>query len=235
MLYCEWLKFRKSPLFWALPAVSLFGPLLFMVMRLGEPMSWEGYLSNEKLMYAFMTVTLWIALLASQIISKEYTDFTASVLYTYPRSRMSIIFTKLIIAFLILLASTFIEFIGMYITIWIFKGEPLPTELLNDQLARAGLFLLGQLAVLPLFALFSQISRSLLVPVLVAVAATITNLSLGLSGSKYFWYSPFSVVAAPYVSGIGNIETGKIIMLIVIVFPVSLAALLMHTFKMEVK
>jgi bacitracin transport system permease protein len=235
MLYCEWLKFRKSPLFWALPALSLFGPLLFMVMRLGEPMSWEGYLSNEKLMYPFMMVTLWIALIASQIISKEYTDFTASVLYTYPRSRMSIIFTKLFIAFLILWVSQFIEFIGMYITIWIFKGEPLPTELLTDQLARAGLFLLGQLAVLPLFALLSQISRSLLVPVLVGVAATIANLSLGVGHSKYFWYSPFSVVAAPYVSGIGTIETGKILMLIAIVFPVSLAALLTHTFKMEVK
>lgn len=235
MLYCEWLKFRKSPLFWALPAVSLFGPLLFMAFRIGSPMSWERYLENEKLMYVFMAVTIWIALIAGQMVSKEYSDVTASVLYTYPRSRLSIILTKLLMASMVLWVSQIIEFTGMYITIWIFKGAPLPSDLLMDQLARAGLFLLGQLAILPFFVLISQISRSLVVPMIVAVAATIINLNLGLSGSKYFWYSPFSVVAGAYVSNDVSMNTGKIVTLIVIVFSVSMTALLTHTHKMEIK
>ncbi|ASA24500.1 ABC transporter permease [Paenibacillus donghaensis] len=244
MLYNEWLKFRRSGLFWTLPVVGLFSPLLFMALRLSEKlrytdsqtMPWIEYLGNEKTFFCFFIVIIWLGVVASQLISREYTDHTVSILYTYPTSRVAIIITKTVIVGFILLLTQAFEFTGLYFTSWIYKGEAMPGDLLVQELQRTGVSLLGQFALVPLFVCLSQLGRSILLPTMAAIGLMITNpMVMALYPTSY---SPFVMYASSYVTIMSNsaaLPVGHVLLVDLIMFAVTMGVLLLHTMKMEIR
>ncbi|GGF87535.1 lantibiotic ABC transporter permease [Paenibacillus albidus] len=244
MLYNEWLKFRRSGLFWTLPVVGLFSPLLFMSLRLSEKlrfadsqtMPWLDYFGNEKMFYCFFIVLIWMGLIAGQLISREYTDHTVSILYTYPASRISIILSKTVmVGFIVLLCQAF-EFTGLYFTSWIYKGEVMPAQILVQELQRTGISLLGQLALVPLFVWLSQLGRSILLPIIAAIGLMITNpMVTAINTSSY---SPFSMYVSSYISIISGspaLPVGRVLLVDLMMFVVTMSILLFHTVKMEIR
>ncbi|MFP4975377.1 ABC transporter permease [Paenibacillus sp. CN-4] len=234
MLYCEWLKFRRSPLYWALPAVSIFGPVLFLILRTGEggTMSWADYLANNSLIYIAFLAVVWAAALSVQIGAREFMDHTASVLYTYPASRHSILLVKTGFAFLIVTASFLLEFTATYAASAIYKQQLMPAGILREELVKFAVSAFGQMALCALLLWVSQVARSFLIPILLSLPVMLSNIMLGLSHSPYFVYSPFQAVAAPYMANTYSVS--KSLLSSGIVLAVSVALMMIHASKADV-
>lgn len=234
MLYCEWLKFRRSPLYWALPAVSIFGPILFLILRTGEGgnMSWSDYLFNNSLIYISFLVAVWIAALSVQIGAREFMDHTASVLYTYPASRYSILLVKTGFAFLVVTASFLLELAATYAASAVYMKQLMPAEILREELVRSAVSIIGQLALCALLLWVSQVARSSLIPILLSLPVMLSNIILGLSGSPYFAYSPFQAINAPYLADTYSVS--KSLLSSGIVLAVSVALMMIHAAKADV-
>jgi hypothetical protein len=236
MFYSEWLKFRRSALFWMTPLIGAVMPLLFFIFRYSDEarsMGWENYIENSKMPFVAVIVPLWISMVAGQTILREKNDHTLSVLYTYPISRINIVISKLSITVIVLCAFQIVEVAVLYLTGCWYKGALMPQDILNSLLLQSSMSLLGQIAIMPIFLFISQLSNTIIIPICVAIGVVISNFTL--LSSNYFSYSPFAMFfkAYPFLGG------EQIVMSLVsmngVVFMISLLSLILYTVKMEIR
>lgn len=236
MFYSEWLKFRRSALFWMTPLIGAVMPLLFFIFRYSDGrglMGWENYIENSKLLFVAVFVPLWISMVAGQTILREKNDHTLSVLYTYPIPRINIVVSKLSITVIVLCVFQIVEVAVLYLTGWWYKGALMPQDILNSLLSQSSMSLLGQIAIMPIFLLISQLSNTIIIPISVAIGVVISNFTL--LSSDYLSYSPFAMLFKAYPFLGGEHTMMSLVSMDGIVFMISLLALILYTVKMEIR
>lgn len=198
IIYSEFLKLRKS---YIISISSIGGVIMSAVMALanltaGITMSFEKFAGNIQQMNLLMLNGILFSLISGYVFSREFTDKTASIVYTYPVSRMKIFMSKLFTVYMIIFLVYFIQCISTYLSYYVANSiVPSSTLIVNDIKANI-VSMLFQFLLISIPILIANITKNIMMPVVYGVLSLI---SLGFIGmdSPYIDYFP---LAAPYIS-----------------------------------
>lgn len=201
VLYSEFLKLKKSPIFLLLIIGAISEPLLMFFGELfrGDIVEWERYMGNIQAMTFLIVGLLLFTLIASYIYAREFTEKVVYTAYSYPASKTKIFICKLITVFACITFVYVLQFITILITGSIIDHEPLAMDFLILNIKIYCYSLLFQFAIVPLAIFIASISKGLIVPMGYSVIGTI--ITIFISGLKeYSAYFPLYYPAMPALS-----------------------------------
>ncbi len=198
IIYSEFLKLKKS---YILSVSLISGVIMSIFMVLGNllagiGMSFEKFVWNiEQMNFSMLNIILF-SLIAGYVFSREFTDKTDSILYTYPISRMKIFISKLITIYILIFLVYFIQCISMYLSYYIANGiVPSSTLIMTDIKANI-VSMLFQFLLIPIPILIANISKNIMIPLVYGILSLISSGFIG-ADSPYAAYIPFM---SPHVS-----------------------------------
>lgn len=200
IIYSEFLKLKKS---YILSVSLISGVIMSIFMILGNllagiGMSFENFVCNiEQMNFSILDIILF-SLIAGYVFSREYTDKTDSILYTYPISRMKIFISKLITIYILIFLVYFIQCISMYLSYYIADGIIPSSTLIMTDIKANTVSMLFQLLLIPIPILIANISKNIMIPLVYGILSFIAS---GFIGSDYPYaaYIPFM---APHISAV---------------------------------
>ncbi|NOH16112.1 ABC transporter permease [Clostridium cochlearium] len=205
ILYSEFLKLKKSPVFLLLIIGAIAEPLLMFFGELfrGDIVEWERYMGNIQAMTFLIVGLLLFTLIASYIYVREFTEKVVYTAYSYPASKTKIFICKLITVFACIAFVYVLQFITTLITGSIIDHEPLAMDFLILNVKIYCYSLLFQFTIVPLAIFIASISRNLVVPMGYSVIGSI--ITIFISGLKeYNLYFPLYYPIMPTMSVIEN-------------------------------
>ena len=120
IIYCELLKLKKSYIIPVAVIGGMFMSILFELTSLvfkENMQTFEQYSSNLEIPNIVVLYTILFSLIAGFVFSREFTDRTSSVIYTYPISRIKIFIGKLITIDMLISLVYLVKVISIYFTI----------------------------------------------------------------------------------------------------------------------
>lgn len=112
VLYTELLKLKRSKMVLLITIAAIAEPvtLFFGWLFQQHEMEWEKYLSNVEIPTMLFLGVILFSVVSADIFSKEYSDKTISVLYTYPNNRIMYIFSKFIVIYILIAFAYILQF-----------------------------------------------------------------------------------------------------------------------------
>lgn len=198
-IYSEFLKLKKT---YIIPIVFICGILMTILMFLARfitehDMPFEKYAYNIEQVNFLMLYTVLFSITAAYIFSREFTDMTANILYTYPVSRVKIFISKLITLYIIIFFTYTIETLSIPISYYLLNGIfPEGNLIIKD--IRANVYsLLLQFLITPIPVLVANISKNLIIPSSYGILSFILSSLLVNNNPGNFKYIPLT---SPYLS-----------------------------------
>ena len=180
LVYCEFLKLKKSHLFLSLAVLTLLVPVLLYIKWHGDHniIIWDVYLFQEQTATTALINLPMYAFISSYIYTREFSYNTAQTLFSYPISRVKIFISKFIV---IITLTSCIMVLQLLFTV--FAGLILPHETLTKGILlshlRLNLYILvAQYAILPIAIFIAQVSRNIIMPMVYGVIMTVFNICL---------------------------------------------------------
>lgn len=237
ILYSEMLKLKKSYFLLIILAGGLALPLLLFLGWLvqGQTVVWNGYTANSEIMMFIMLCPILFSLVSAYVFSREFTDKTANILYSYPAHKIKIFQGKLLVIFMVIAIIYIIHFVALFGTGLILNHEPLTKEIL---LAHGKIHLYSMIfhfALIPISIFIASLCRNIILPIICATLVTLTNMFL-LSGNK-FKYSPFMMPFMPlanYTDKLKYFVTTQTIFMAVVVFMVGFITCSLYYLKTDI-
>ncbi|WP_333861975.1 ABC transporter permease [Clostridium sp.] len=206
IIYSEFLKLKKSYIIILTLIISVFVPIFQCITSLSNDYNnisdtlrytlIKNYIINiEFICFQFLYI-VFFSLIASYIFSREFTDKTTNILYTYPVSRTKIFIAKLTTIYILILAVYFIQFISAYATLYICWGQFPAKNFITEDIKVNVYSLLAQFLLIPIPILIGNISKNIILPVVYATLVAISNMFIALTGI-YMQMSPFILPAIP--------------------------------------
>lgn len=207
-IYCEFLKIKRSPIFFILIIGALAEPLLMFWGQIfrEDIVEWDNYMGNIEAMTFLVVGLLLFTLVASYIYTREFTERVAYTAYSYPLSKTKVFICKLITVFACIAFVYILQFIAMLITGSIIDHEPLAKDFLILNIKIYCYSMLFQFAIAPLGILIGSVSRNLVVPMAYNVIGTIMTISVAEFNESNIYF-PLYYPAMPVISvGKNNME-----------------------------
>lgn len=198
IIYSEILKLKKSYII----SVSLIGGVIMSILMAsgnllaGIAMSFEKFACNIEQMNAGILNIVLFSLIAGYVFSREFTDKTASILHTYPISRMKIFISKLITIYILIFLVYFIQCISTYLSYYIADGIVPSSILILNNIKANIVSMLFQFLLIPIPILIANISENIMMPAVYGILAFIAIGFIGVD-SPYATYIP---LMAPHIS-----------------------------------
>ncbi|WP_368488413.1 ABC transporter permease [Clostridium sp. BJN0013] len=166
IIYSELLKLKKT---YIIPIVFICGTLMTIFMFLARlitehDMPFEKYAYNIEQINFLMLYTVVFSTIAAYIFSREFTDITANILYTYPISRLRIFISKLITLYIIIFFTYAIETISIPLSYYFLNGIFPQGSLVMKDIKANTYSLFFQFLLMPIPVLVGNISKNLIVP-----------------------------------------------------------------------
>jgi bacitracin transport system permease protein len=237
ILYSELLKLKKSYFLLIILAGGLALPLLLFSGWLvqGQTVAWERYTSNSEIMMFIMLCPILFSLVSAYVFSREFTDKTANILYSYPVHKIEIFIGKLLVIFMVIAIIYIIHFAALFGGGLLLKHEPLTKEIL---LAHGKVHLYSMIfhfALIPIGVFIASLCRNIILPIVCGTLVSLTNMFL-LSGNK-FKYSPFMMPFMPlgnYMKKLKYFVDTQTILMAVAVFVVGFIACSVYYLKTDI-
>ena len=237
ILYSEILKLKKSYFLLIILAGGLAVPLLlfFGWLLQGQTVAWDRYAANSEIMMFIMLCPILFSLVSAYVFSREFTDKTANILYSYPVHKIEIFLGKLLVIFMVITVIYIIHFAALFGGGLILNHEPLTRKIL---LAHGKIHLYSmifQFALIPIGIFIASLCRNIMLPIICGTLVTLTNMFL-LSGNK-FKYSPFMMPFMPlanYTDKLKYFVTTQTIFMAVVVFVVGFIACSIYYLKTDI-
>lgn len=198
-IYSEFLKLKKTHI---IPIVFICGILVTIFMFLARlitehDMPFEKYAYNIEQVNFLILYTVLFSITAAYIFSREFTDMTANILYTYPVSRVKIFISKLIALYIIIFFTYTIETLSIPLSYYFLNGIfPEGNLIIKD--IRANVYsLLLQFFITPIPVLVANISKNLIIPSSYGILSFILSSLLVNNSSDNLKYIPLT---SPYLS-----------------------------------
>lgn len=139
------------------------------------------------------------SLVASYIFSREYTDKTANILYTYPISRTKIFFGKLIIIYLLIVSVYIIQIIATYLGGYMLWGVFPTVKFVNEDIKVNVFSILLQFLLIPIPILIANITRNIILSIVYGLLGDIiVALLLGGGAGIYSQFCPLTLPILPF-------------------------------------
>jgi bacitracin transport system permease protein len=166
--------------------------MIFANLITGSAMTFEKFAGNiHQMNFSILDIILF-SLISAFVFSREFTDKTANILYTYPISRMKIFISKLITVYILIFFVYFIQCISIYLSYYIANGI-IPSRILIMNDIKANMVsILFQFLLVPIPILIANVTRNIMMPLVYGILCFITSGFIG-SSSPYAEYIPFMV------------------------------------------
>lgn len=206
IVYSEFLKLKKAYLLIILFFCAFFIPIIMLITSLSYDYSGISTALRESLIKNYRTsielacfqclYIILFSLVAAYIFSREFTDKTANIIYSYPASRVKVFIGKLFVLFALIMFTYFIQFIATYLTLYIAWHElPSKTFIITDIKVNIYSALL-QLISIPIPILIANITKDIIFPVVYSIIGVISSSFIMLAGI-YMQCSPLLLPALP--------------------------------------
>ncbi len=211
IVYSEFLKLKKSYLFTITVIASVFLPIIAFIISLSTDYSGISsalrytFIKNYKVnieanCFEFLYTVLF-SLIAGYIFSREFTDKTDNIIYSYPISRTKIFIGKLLTLYIIISFIYIVQFLAMYLTLCI-AWQELPAKyfILTDMKVNVYSLLL-QFLLMPIPILIGNITKNVIFPVVYGVLGAASCMGAMAAGvvyaDVYMQFSPLMLPVLP--------------------------------------
>lgn len=138
-----------------------------------------SYCSNIEMINYLLLYTILFSLMSGYIFSREFSDKTSSITYTYPMSRNKIFIAKIIIIYTLIFLVYLIEVVSIYLGYYIINHTlPESTFIINHIKHNIG-SLFFQFLLMPIPILIANVSRNIMLPVVYGVVGEIIMNTIG--------------------------------------------------------
>lgn len=198
IIYSEFLKLKKS----YISSIALIAGVVMSILMLignlaaGISMPFEKFACNIEQMNLVILNPVLFSLIAGYVISREFTDKTASILYSYPISRMKLFISKLITIYVLIFLVYSIQGISIGLSYYVSNGiVPSYAPIMNYIKANM-ISMLFQFLLIPIPMLIANTTKNIIMPTVYGILSFITA---GFIGSD-FAYADYIPLMAPYIS-----------------------------------
>ncbi|BCZ49232.1 ABC transporter permease [Clostridium gelidum] len=214
IIYSEFIKLRKSFIFIIaliggvlMPGVQFVGAIGTVAEHYNEIQQvsiepfLKSYIGNIEVMSFQFTYIIIFSLIAAYIFSREFTDKTSNILYTYPISKIKIFIGKFITIYILILFVYIIQFITTYLSLYIAWGELPSAEFISNDMKVNLYSVLLQFLLIPIPVLIANITKNIIFPIVYGVlGAVIEMLLMGITikGSIYGQFCPLLLPSLPF-------------------------------------
>lgn len=205
-IYCEFYKLRKTKIYPITIIAGMFFPVLLIISSIwtGFKYDWKIYIAIIKfIMFSTVSISLF-TLVSAFVFSREYTEKTSNVLFSYPISKGKIFISKLFVIFSIIFLVYLVQFILVFGVGSFLKQGMFTTYYIQENFKVYGLSLLFQFSIIPFSILFSNITRSIMLPVVYSIIIFIINLFLIIVDASKFSFVPTLLPMMPELLENGN-------------------------------
>lgn len=204
-IYCEFLKLKKSYI-WIVILVSGLAMTSFLdliILILKDKRTFESYASNTEMANFLLIYTILFSLIVGYVFSREHEEKTSNILFSYPISRIKIFMAKFITIDILIFCVYLIELISIYLGYYfLYKKLPESTFIVNHIIQNI-YSLIFQYLLIPIPILITNISRSIMAPVVYGV---IVEILMGTIANEYFpLLAPYYFVMETYKPNLTNI------------------------------
>ncbi len=209
IIYAEFVKLKKSYILvitlmggLLMPAIQFWGKVIDKEYYTGIPKEvresfLQGYIGNIEIMSFHFTYSIIFSLIAGYIVSREFTDKTTNVLYSYPIDRIKILIGKFIVICILVLLVYIVQFISSYLGIYIVWKELPLAEFIRTDIKINIYSALLQFILLPIPILIASITKNIIFPIVYGVLGALAGMVLLLVMTKNSIEAQFCPLALP--------------------------------------
>lgn len=211
IVYSEILKLKKSYILiitlisgLLMPGVQFAGTWGNEFAQIPDEVK-ERYLMNhisniEMMSFHFIYIVVF-SLIAGYIFTREFTDKTINVLYSYPIDRIQILMGKYIVACILVLLVYVIQFIASYLGLYIIWRQLPSADFISNDIKTNVYSALLQFILIPIPILIGNITKNIICPIVYSVLGLVAGMVLLLlmsKGSLYAQICPLILPALPF-------------------------------------
>ncbi|MBX4270457.1 ABC transporter permease [Clostridium estertheticum] len=178
LIYCEFLKLKKSYLFLALAIIILLPPILLYIKYHAEYnlIIWDTYLLQEEgCMTALINLPMYV-FISSYIYTREFSYNTAQTLFSYSITRTKIFISKFLTIITITSCIMILQLLFAVLAGALLPHEALTKSIILDHLKMNIYILFAQYAILPIAIFIAQVSRNMILPMVYGGIITTFNM-----------------------------------------------------------
>lgn len=211
-IYSEFIKLKKSYVFiialiggLIMPGIQFVGAVLgdynTVVPQMYRERFLKQYIVNIEVMSFQFVYVIIFSLIAAYVFSREFTDKTSNILYTYPISRIKIFIGKFITICMLILFVYLIQFLTAYLGLYIIWGMFPDKEFIINDLKVNIYSIVLQFLLIPVPVFIANITKNIIFPIVYGALGTVSGMLLvgsAMSGSIYAQFSPLILPVLPF-------------------------------------
>lgn len=209
IIYSEVIKLKKSYIL----IIALFSGTLIPSIRIISnimndfnvvPINERGrFFQNDVLdidrMSILIVYIITFCLIAAYVFSREYTDKTSNILYTYPISKGKIFLGKFITIYMLIVFVYLTQMLTTYLGLYIEWGVLPPMKFICKDIKVNIYSMLLQFILVTIPVLISNVTKNVIFPIVYGLLGTvILGLLLGSGAKIYSQFCPLTLPALPF-------------------------------------
>lgn len=201
ILYAEFMKLKRSYIIPAVLVSAVFIPIvIFINLKQPKEILNQDFYMNTLLNIDMFQIAVFnnimTALVSGYIFSREYTDKSANVTYSYGYSRFKIDAGKFIVSVILIMLEQIIN-LAVISLLFIFKGYTIPGDVFILQCEVAVISFIISIVMMPIPAIIGIWSKNIIAPVIYGVIQSVFSILIGSLGGIYVQIFPMSLPVVP--------------------------------------
>lgn len=201
ILYAEFMKLKRSYITPAVLVSAVFIPIvIFINLKQPKEILNQDFYMNTLLNIDMFQIAVFnnimTALVSGYIFSREYTDKSANVTYSYGYSRFKIDAGKFIVSVILIMLEQIIN-LAVISLFFIYKGYTIPGDVLILQCKVVVISSIISIVMMPVPALIGIWSKNIIAPVIYGVIQSVFSILIGSLGGIYVQIFPMSLPLVP--------------------------------------
>ena len=199
----ELIKLKKSFIIPLIIVSAVFIPSVIFISNFGfnysnveRHLSAIDIVSNIDIFQIQFLNALLFPILAGYMFSKEFTNKTANILYSYPVSRIKIFFCKSIVTYGLIITIYLINFVCILCMTHLTLGFNEVKNIFIIELKIYAISLILQILLMPVSILIGVLSKNILFPAIFGILSAVTSMFMMIAG-VYMQLSPIMIPSMP--------------------------------------
>lgn len=209
IIYSEFLKLKKSYIL----VIALISGILMPVMQIIKNIKNDCSvvpLNDRKRLFQYdvfdidrmsilIVYSIIFCLIAAYVFSREYTDKTSNILYTYPISKGKVFIGKFITIYMLIAFVYLIQILTTYLGLYIEWGVLPPIKFVIKDMKVNIYSMLLQFLLIPIPVLIANITKNIIFPIIYGLLGDVmVGLLLGSGAKIYSQFFPLTLPALPF-------------------------------------
>lgn len=209
IIYSEFLKLKKSYILIIALISGILMPGMEIIKNIKNDCSAVPLSDRERFfqydvfdidrMSILMIYSIIFSLIAAYVFSREYTDKTSNILYTYPIRKGKIFLGKFITIYIVIIFVYLIQMVATYLGLYIQWGGLPSIKFISKDIKVNIYSVLLQFLLIPIPVLIANITKTVIFPIIYGLLGdVIVGLLLGSGANIYSQFCPLTLPALPF-------------------------------------